>query len=76
MQPKIAPAKSVQYGNEVGTNDIDAKIFGEVLDKIKTGRSFPNLEDQYQLAIGNSKERAMLLEGERTRSLGRLAETH
>ncbi|WFU36481.1 ATP-binding protein [Bradyrhizobium brasilense] len=52
---------SVQYGNEVGTNDIDAKIFGEVLDKIRSGKSFPNLEDQYQLAIGNSKERAMLL---------------
>ncbi|MDA9549584.1 hypothetical protein ACM43_35050 [Bradyrhizobium sp. CCBAU 45321] len=52
---------SVQYGNEVGTNDIDAKIFGEVLGKIREGKSFPNLEEQYQLAIGRGKERAMLL---------------
>jgi Cdc6-like AAA superfamily ATPase len=51
----------VQYGNEIGTNLIDTKIFDEVLDRIRTGRCFPNLEDQYQLAIGNSKERAILL---------------
>ena len=36
-------------------------FFDEVLDRIRTGRCFPNLEDQYQLAIGNSKERAILL---------------
>jgi hypothetical protein len=52
---------SVQYGNEIGTNDIDRKIFGEVLDKIRSGQSFPNLEQQYQLAVGRSTERAMLL---------------
>jgi Cdc6-like AAA superfamily ATPase len=52
---------SVQYGNEVGSNTIDAKVFGEVLGKIREGKSFPNLEEQYQLAIGRSKERAMLL---------------
>jgi hypothetical protein len=52
---------SVLYGNEIGTNEIDVKIFDEVLDKIRTGKSLPQLEDQYQLAIGNSKERAMLL---------------
>jgi hypothetical protein len=51
----------VQYGNNVGTNSIDRKIFGEVLDRIREGRSFPSLEDQYQLAVGKSKERAMLL---------------
>ena len=52
---------SVQYGNEIGTNDIDKKIFNEVLDKIRSGQSFPNLEQQYQLAVGRSDERAMLL---------------
>ncbi|QIO34339.1 AAA family ATPase [Bradyrhizobium sp. 1(2017)] len=52
---------SVQYGNEVGSNNIDEKIFGEVLGKIREGKSFPNLEEQYQLAIGRGKERAMLL---------------
>jgi Cdc6-like AAA superfamily ATPase len=52
---------SVQYGNEIGTNDIDKKIFSEVLEKITSGKSFPNIEEQYQLAVGRSKERAMLL---------------
>ncbi|MCK1328638.1 ATP-binding protein [Bradyrhizobium sp. CW9] len=51
----------VQYGNNTGFNNIDRKIFGEVLDRIREGRSFPNLEEQYQLAVGKSKERAMLL---------------
>jgi Cdc6-like AAA superfamily ATPase len=52
---------SVQYGNEIGTNDIDGKIFDEVLEKIRSGKSFPSLEQQYQLAVGRSAERAMLL---------------
>jgi len=52
---------SVQYGNAIGTNHIDKKIFDEVLEKIRRGQSFPNLEHQYQAAIGRSKERAMLL---------------
>jgi Cdc6-like AAA superfamily ATPase len=52
---------SVQHGNEIGTNTIDRKIFDEVLQKIREGKSFPSLEQQYQLAIGRSKERAMLL---------------
>jgi Cdc6-like AAA superfamily ATPase len=52
---------SVQYGNEIGTNHIDQKIFDEVLQKIREGKSFPNLEQQYQLAVGRSQERAMLL---------------
>jgi Cdc6-like AAA superfamily ATPase len=51
----------VQYGNEVGTNEIDGKIFREIMERIRIGKSFPNLEEQYQLAIGKSKERAMLL---------------
>jgi len=52
---------SVQHGNEIGTNTIDGKIFDEVLQKIREGKSFPSLEQQYQLAIGRSAERAMLL---------------
>lgn len=51
----------VQQGNETGTNHIDLVLFREILEKIRTGKSFPNLESQYQLAIGRSKERAMLL---------------
>jgi hypothetical protein len=51
----------VQYGNEIGTNDIDKKMFNEVLEMIRSGQSFPSLEQQYQLAVGRSDERAMLL---------------
>jgi Cdc6-like AAA superfamily ATPase len=51
----------VQYGNEVGTNEIDKKIFAEIMERIRAGKSFPNIEEQDQLAIGKSKERAMLL---------------
>jgi len=51
----------VQHGNEIGHNAIDTSIFREVLSKIQSGKSFPNLEQQYQMAIGQSKERAMLL---------------
>ena len=51
----------VQDANEKGRNYIDERIFSAVLDKIRMGNSFPNLESQYQLAIGQSKERAMLL---------------
>ena len=51
----------VQYGNEIGHNEVDSKIFDEVLNKIKTGKSFPHVEAAYQLAVGQSKERAMLL---------------
>ena len=52
---------SVQFGNEKGTNDIDGSIFDEVLEKIRSLQSFPSLEQQYQLAVGRSAERAMLL---------------
>lgn len=51
----------VQFGNEMGTNHIDRSIYLGVLEKIRTGVSFPNLESQYQLAIGQSDDRAMLL---------------
>jgi Cdc6-like AAA superfamily ATPase len=51
----------VQHANEGGTNYIDEGIFSAVLEKIRMGSSFPNLESQYQLAIGQSNERAMLL---------------
>jgi hypothetical protein len=58
---KLIGKGCVEYGKEVGTNEIDGKIFVEIMERIRIGKSFPNLEEQYQLAIGKSKERAMLL---------------
>jgi hypothetical protein len=51
----------VQQANEAGTNHIDSAIFAEVLDRIRDGRAFPHLEDQYQQAVGRSDQRAMLM---------------
>jgi hypothetical protein len=51
----------VQEANLRGTNMIDNSIISEVLEKIKSGRAFPNLESQYQMAIGASEDRALLL---------------
>jgi hypothetical protein len=51
----------VQEANNKGTNEIGKSILEAVLEKIKTGRAFPNLESQYQSAIGNSDDRALLL---------------
>ncbi len=51
----------VSEANANGTNNIDRKIYETVLANIKSGKAFPNLESQYQTAIGNSPQRATLL---------------
>jgi len=51
----------VHEANSRGTNMIDQVVFAEVLKKLKSGQAFPTLESAYQLAIGNSKDRQMLL---------------
>jgi hypothetical protein len=51
----------VQQANEAGTNHIDGAIFAEVLDRIRDGRAFPNLEEQYQQAVGRSDQLIMLM---------------
>ncbi|MDR3408319.1 MAG: AAA family ATPase [Methylovirgula sp.] len=51
----------VTEANFRGTNNIDDIVLEAVLDKIRTGRAFPNLESQYQNAIGSSDDRALLL---------------
>lgn len=51
----------VHEANNKGTNSIDNSILNVVLEKIRSGKAFPNLESQYQIAIGASKERAVLL---------------
>ena len=50
----------VQFANEKGTNYIDRAILASVLEEIRSGVSFPTLEQHYQSAIGQSKERAIL----------------
>ncbi|MEN6348265.1 MAG: hypothetical protein ABFD08_02560 [Syntrophomonas sp.] len=47
--------------NASGTKKVDNTILERVLDRIKTGEAFPNLESHYQLAIGNSTDRQILL---------------
>lgn len=51
----------VTVGNEFGTNDIDESVLNKMLEKIRSGQAFPNLEHQYQMAIGSSPDRALLL---------------
>lgn len=51
----------VSHANVKGTNRIDQSILSLVADNMKFGRAFPNLEKAYQLAIGQSEERALLL---------------
>ena len=51
----------VQKANSRGTTEVSEAIFQDVLDDIKTGKSFPTLERTYQRAIGNSPDRQILL---------------
>jgi Cdc6-like AAA superfamily ATPase len=51
----------VSLANAKGTNRIDQSILSLVADNMKYGRAFPSLEKAYQLAIGQSEERALLL---------------
>ena len=51
----------VSNANIRGTNYIDQSILNVVTEDMKSGRAFPNLETAYQLAIGQSEERALLL---------------
>lgn len=53
-----------QCVNEVNATNstlIDHSVFGKVLDDLRTGKAFPTLESAYQRAIGNSKDRQLLL---------------
>ncbi|ACB94648.1 ATP-binding protein [Beijerinckia indica] len=51
----------VSNANARGTNLVDNEILNLVIENIKSGRAFPNLETAYQRAIGQSEERALLL---------------
>jgi Cdc6-like AAA superfamily ATPase len=51
----------VDRGNRHGTNRITTNIFEEVLQEIRTGEAFPHLEEQFQLAVGESEDRKLLL---------------
>ena len=51
----------VNEANAKGTNHIGPEILLTVTDKIKSGQAFPNLEANYQRAIGESEDRAILL---------------
>ena len=51
----------VSEANRIGQNVIDETIFYQVMDNIRCGRCFPNIESSYQRAIGSSEDRQLLL---------------
>ena len=51
----------VAQANKTARTQITPSILDAVLDDVKSGRAFPTLEQAYQRAIGNSKERQLLL---------------
>lgn len=51
----------VESANSAGTNIVDDTVLDNVLDRIRTGHAFPNLEARYRRAVGNSPDRAILL---------------
>jgi hypothetical protein len=51
----------VNEANARCTDLVDGPIFEKVLDDLKAGKAFPTLETAYQRAIGNSKDRQLLL---------------
>lgn len=51
----------VAEANRNKENQVNSAILTNVLEKIKYGRCFPNLESAYQRAIGSSEDRQFLL---------------
>jgi hypothetical protein len=51
----------VGEANSRGTNYVGMEILSVVKEKMQSGQAFPNLEAQYQRAIGQSEDRALLL---------------
>lgn len=51
----------VNEANSCNTNLINDLILDKVVEDLKSGRAFPTLEAAYQRAIGNSKDRQLLL---------------
>lgn len=47
--------------SQIGSNIINRNVYTQVLNDIKNGKAFPNLESAYQRAIGTSESRRMLL---------------
>jgi Cdc6-like AAA superfamily ATPase len=51
----------VNEANSRGVNHVEQDVLDKVLNDLKSGRAFPTLEASYQRAIGNSKDRQLLL---------------
>jgi hypothetical protein len=51
----------VNEANSRGTDLVDFNLLEKVLDDLRSGKAFPALESAYQRAIGNSKDRQLLL---------------
>jgi hypothetical protein len=51
----------VTHANRSQVNRVTPEIFERVLADVKSGRAFPTLESAYQRAIGNSRDRELLM---------------
>jgi Cdc6-like AAA superfamily ATPase len=51
----------VHEANLRGTHHVDASVLAAVLEDLRSGKAFPNLESAYQRAIGDSEGRQLLL---------------
>lgn len=51
----------VNKASQLGLTTISRQIYSLILDEIRSGVAFPNLESSYQRAIGNSDGRQILL---------------
>ncbi|PTR14211.1 AAA ATPase-like protein [Nitrosospira sp. Nsp2] len=47
--------------SQLGATCVNETVYGKVMNDIKNGIAFPNLESSYKKAIGNSESRQMLL---------------
>lgn len=51
----------VNEANARNADLVDHAVFEKVLNDLRTGKAFPTLESAYQRAVGNSKDRQLLL---------------
>jgi Cdc6-like AAA superfamily ATPase len=51
----------IHHSNRLGLDEVTNEVLDGVLGDVKSGRAFPTLESSYQRAIGNSRDRELLL---------------
>lgn len=51
----------VNQANELGETQVNMHVLDLVMESIRSGKAFPNLEAKYQRAVGSSQQRQLLL---------------